>query len=252
MTAVADKQFSPADDAGLRTVVVVATYNERENIADLLDAIFANLPQADVLVIDDGSPDGTGKYVDERATTEPRLFAIHRTGKLGLGSATVAGFRWALERDYEIVVTMDADFSHPPVALPELVRILREREDVDVAIGSRYVAGGGIEGWPLKRRMASLAVNAYARTLLALPVRDCSGAFRAYRASVLRRLDLDSIRSRGYSYLEEILARLKRIGARFAEAPITFVDRTRGSSKINLREAAAALGIILLMGLRLR
>lgn len=233
-------------------MVAVATYNERENIADLLDAIFANLPQADVLIIDDGSPDGTGAYVDERATTEPRLFAIHRTGKLGLGSATVAGFRWALERNYHVVVTMDADFSHPPAVLPELVRILRERDEIDVAIGSRYVAGGAIEGWPLNRRLASVAVNAYARTLLGLPIRDCSGAFRAYRASVLRRLDLDSIRSQGYSYLEEILARLQRIGARFAETPITFVDRTRGSSKINLREAAAALGIILLMGLRLR
>jgi dolichol-phosphate mannosyltransferase len=252
LTAPSEPPASPDRAPAARTVVAVATYNERENIADLLDAIFANLPQADVLIIDDGSPDGTGRYVDERAKTEPRLFAIHRTGKLGLGSATVAGFRWALERNYDVVVTMDADFSHPPAVLPELVRILQDRPEIDVAIGSRYVAGGGIEGWPLKRRMASLAVNAYARTLLRLPIRDCSGAFRAYRASVLRRLDLDSIRSQGYSYLEEILARLQRIGARFAEAPITFVDRTRGSSKINLREAAAALGIILLMGLRLR
>lgn len=233
-----------------RLLVVVATYNEIENLPELIEAILMRLPQSDILVIDDGSPDGTGKWVDIRKATEPRLACIHREGKLGLGSATVAGMNYAIESGYEWMITMDADFSHSPEDLPKLFRMIKdERDNIDVAIGSRYVKGGEISGWPLRRRVMSRCVNTYARLCLSLPVRDCSGAFRAYRVAVLESLPPAAIRSRGYAYLEEILWRLKRNGAQFVETPIHFRDRTRGHTKINWKEAVAALYHILRFGI---
>ncbi len=235
-----------------RTLVTVATYNEMENLPRLVDEVFLVAPQAHLLVIDDNSPDGTGRWADERAEEDSRVHVLHRPGKLGLGTAIVAGMQYALEHQYDYVLNMDADFSHRPQYIPDLLAAMDRPEGppVDVAVGSRYVAGGGVEGWPWRRRFMSSSINWYARILLGLPVRDCSGAFRCYRASALAKLNFDAIRSRGYSFQEEILWHLKRQGARFAEVPIVFVDRTAGRSKINTREALLALWIIFVLGLR--
>jgi dolichol-phosphate mannosyltransferase len=236
----------------LRTLVTLATYNEIENLPRLVSEIFRRLPEADILVIDDNSPDGTGRWCDEQAKVDERLRCLHRPRKQGLGSATIAGMRYALQRDYALVLNLDADFSHHPRYLPDLLAGM-EREGelaVDVMIGSRYVPGGGIEGWPLRRRLMSRCVNTLARLLLGLKVKDCTGALRCYRTETLRRLDLDAIRSRGYAYLEEILWRLQRQGARIGETPIVFVDREKGQSKINAREALAVLWLVVRLGVR--
>ncbi len=235
-----------------KTLVTIATYNEIENLPRLVGEIFRHAPQADLLVIDDNSPDGTGRWCDEQSLRDPRIHCLHRPGKLGLGTANVAAMRYALERDYRFVLNMDADFSHPPDRVPKLLEAMEPpgEQPVDVAIGSRYTAGGRIEGWPLRRRLMSRGVNTCARWLLGLRTRDCSGGFRCYRTSMLARLDFDRIRSRGYSYYEEILWRLKCEGARFAEVPITFVDRRHGSSKIDMQEAARAMGTLFLLGVK--
>jgi dolichol-phosphate mannosyltransferase len=214
----------------------------------LIDEIHAVVPNADILVIDDNSPDGTGAWCDRRAAADGRVHCLHRSGKLGLGTAIVAGMRYAIEHGYDQVVNMDADFSHHPRHLPALLAGMDG--PVDVMIGSRYVPGGRIEGWPLRRHLMSRAVNWYARTLLRLAPRDCSGSYRCYRTSLLARLNFDAIRSRGYSFQEEILWRLRQVGARFGETPITFADRVRGASKINGREAWGALWVILRLGLQ--
>ncbi len=235
------------------TIVTLATYNEIENLPRLVDEILATAPDVDLLVIDDNSPDGTGTWCDTKSAFEPRLHCLHRSGKLGLGTATIAGMQFALEHGYRFVLNMDADFSHHPRYLPALLAGM-DRPDgspnVDVMIGSRYVQGGKVEGWPLRRHLMSRGVNTYARWLLGLPTKDCSGAFRCYRASLLQQVDFDAIRSRGYSFQEEILWHLKRLGAKFGETPITFADRRHGSSKIDSREAASALRVILSLGMR--
>jgi dolichol-phosphate mannosyltransferase len=228
-----------------RTLVTVATYNEVENLPLLVEAIWQVAPRADVLVIDDNSPDGTGRWCDERAATEPRLKCVHRAGKLGLGTATIAGMQYAIEHGYDQVLNMDADFSHHPRYIPA---ILAGMSDADVSIGSRYCPGGGTKDWPFKRRFMSWAVNTYARFLLGLKPKDTSGAFRCYRVSLLKQLDFAAIKSRGYSFQEEILWRLKRLGARMSETPIVFADRERGVSKINKQEAVAALWVIFRLG----
>ncbi len=235
-----------------RSLVTVATYNEIENLPRLVGSIFDYAPHSDLLVIDDNSPDGTGRWCDEYAATDARLHCLHRAGKLGLGSAILAGMNYAIQHRYDYVLNMDADFSHDPRYIPALLAGMdpEGQPPVDVAIGSRYVPGGGIEGWPLRRHLMSRGVNGYARWLLSLSPQDCSGGFRCYRTSLLAQLDLASIRSRGYSFQEEILWRLKRLGARFLEVPIVFVDRKHGRSKIDRREAVAALRIIFLLGLR--
>lgn len=235
-----------------KTLITVATYNEIENLPKLVGEIFETLPEADLLVIDDNSPDGTGRWCDERAAEDPRVHCLHREGKLGLGTAIIAGMKYAIEHGYRQVLNMDADFSHHPRYLPELVAGMdpADAEPVDVMIGSRYVPGGGVERWPWRRKFMSGGVNLYSRWLLGLESKDCSGAFRCYRTEVLARLDFDRVRSRGYSFQEEILWHLKRAGARFGETPIVFVDRALGSSKINSTEALAALWIIFGLGLR--
>ena len=230
-----------------RTLVTVATYNEIENLPPLAEAIFAVAPHVDLLVIDDNSPDGTGRWCDQQSTTDPRIRCLHRPGKLGLGTATIAGMRYAIEHGYDLLLNMDADFSHHPRYIPAL---LAGMENADVMIGSRYVAGGGVKDWPLTRKLMSWGVNAYARLLLGLSPRDCSGAFRCFRVELLKKIDFDLITSRGYSFQEEILWHLKRAGARFSETPILFADRQRGQSKINSREALAALWIIFRLGVR--
>jgi dolichol-phosphate mannosyltransferase len=246
--ALPQSQMAAPLPSPARSLVTLATYNEIENLPALVAEILKFVPEADILVVDDNSPDGTGRWCDERAHDEPRLHCLHRPGKLGLGTATIAAMQYGLAHGYSYVVNMDADFSHAPNKLPELIACLEENPQVDVAIGSRYVTGGGIEGWPLRRHLMSRMVNALARSSLRLPVRDTSGAFRAYRADLLRRVDLGQVRSRGYAFEEEILWLLKRAGAQFREIPITFVDRRFGQSKINLREAFTALGMIFRLG----
>lgn len=229
-----------------RTLVTVATYNEIDNLPALVAEVLLVAPRADLLVIDDNSPDGTGRWCDAQAAGEPRLHCLHRDGKLGLGTATIAAMQYAIGHDYEYVLNMDADFSHHPRYIPALLAAM---DQADVAIGSRYCPGGGVKDWPLARRLMSWGVNTYARALLGLVPRDTSGAFRCYRVALLKQLDFAAIRSRGYSFQEEILWRLKRLNARMVETPILFADRERGQSKINRQEAISALGIIFRLGL---
>jgi dolichol-phosphate mannosyltransferase len=235
-----------------KTLVTVATYNEMENLPRLVEEIFHFAPQADILVIDDNSPDGTGQWCEQQGANNARIACLHRPGKLGLGTATIAGMHYAIEHGYPFVLNMDADFSHQPKYLPALLGGMDPpgQPPVDVMIGSRYIPGGGVEGWPLKRQLMSRAVNLYARALLGLRAKDCSGGFRCYRTETLARLDLDAIRSRGYSFQEEILWRLKRLGARMGETPIVFVERQHGISKIDGGEALSALRIIFTLGMR--
>jgi dolichol-phosphate mannosyltransferase len=225
-----------------RTLVALATYNEIENLPSLVEAILQVLPDADVLVVDDNSPDGTGKWCDEQAAREPRLGCLHRPSKQGLGSATLAAVRYAIDRGYQVFVTLDADWSHDPQELPKLLAAI---DDADVAIGSRYCRGGAIEGWPWRRRLLSRWINGLTRLVLCVPVRDASGAFRAYRVAKLREIRLENVRSTGYAYLEEIVWHLHRGGATFAEVPITFHERRAGESKINVAEAAGKLSVLI-------
>jgi dolichol-phosphate mannosyltransferase len=235
-----------------RILVAIATYNELESLPDLVQEVRRVLPGADLLIVDDNSPDGTGKWVAEKSESDPQVAGIHRPRKMGLGSATLAALRYAVEHNYTYVVALDADGSHDPRYIPAMLDTIRGNgeEPPDIVIGSRYVPGGGTEGWPLHRRLMSRMVNAFARLMLGLPVRDCSGAFRCTRVEMLRKVDLGSFRSGGYSLFEELLWRCKQASARFEEVPIVFSNRTRGQSKINARESISALWMLMRLGLR--
>ena len=238
----------PPETSPPRLLVSLATYNEAENLGPLVRAIRCYAPHATVLVIDDNSPDGTGRVADRLAEELPSVFAIHRSGKLGLGSAILGAMRFALENGFEQILNLDADFSHPPRFIPDL---LAGMDRVDVMIGSRYVAGGGVSSrmFDAKRRLMSFGINTYARLLLGLTSRDNSGSYRCYRVSKLAEIDLGRIHSRGYSFMEEILFRCRQVGCRIGETPIIFEDRRAGVSKINSLEVARALEIILRLGL---
>ncbi len=241
---------SPSPGNADVTLVMTATYNEIENLPRLVDEVFAVVPAVHLLVVDDNSPDGTGVWCDRRSAEDRRVHCLHRAAKQGLGTATIAGMKYAIEHGYKHVLNMDADFSHHPRYLPAMIAGMDppNGEPIDVMIGSRYVAGGGTVGWPLKRKIMSRGVNLYARWLLWLQARDVSGAYRCYRVSKLAELDFSQVRSRGYSFQEEILWMLRR-AARIAETPILFADREQGTSKINSREALALLRIIARLGL---
>jgi dolichol-phosphate mannosyltransferase len=204
----------------------------------MLAALFAVDPELHVLVIDDGSPDGTGALADEIAAREPRLFVLHRTRKEGLGKAYLAGFAWALERAYDLVVEMDADFSHDPRTLPAL---LARARDADLVLGSRYVPGGGTHGWGPLRRLLSAGGSLYARTILGLPIRDLTGGFKCFRRGVLEAIDLGSVGCSGYAFQIELTHRAHRAGFRVAEVPILFVDRRAGRSKMSGRIVLEAI-----------
>lgn len=225
-------------------LIGISTYNEIENLPTLVKEIDEHLPRADILIVDDNSPDGTGRWSDVQAQARDDFSCIQRAGKLGLGSATIATLQTAIDKGYRFVINMDADLSHSPKYLPALVAAIEHQDDVDVAVGSRYVAGGGVTGWPLTRKIMSRGVNAMARLLLRLPTHDCSGSFRCYRVSTLEQVSLDQVRSQGYSFFEEILWHLRHAGASFVEVPIVFQDRERGKSKINLQEVITAVKII--------
>jgi dolichol-phosphate mannosyltransferase len=243
-------ESSPPEQTSGRTLVTICTYNERENISRLIPLIRESLPTADVLVVDDNSPDGTAEIARELGRSDPRVLLLLRTAKEGLGAATLAGLRWAVDHGYEFVLNMDADFSHHPRHLPAVRQCMQV---ADVGIGSRYVPGGGIVGWSLKRHVMSQGINVYSRVLLGLKTHDCSGAFRCYRVSKLKEIDFARFRSRGYAFQEEMLYRCVQVGCRIAETPVTFEDRIVGQSKINVKEMARAVRDLFLLGLdRLR
>ena len=232
-----------------RVLVVIPTYNERENLEPILGRVRAAVPDAHVLVVDDNSPDGTGKLADEAAAADECVQVLHRTEKNGLGQAYVAGFRWALAAGYDVVVEMDADGSHAPEELPRLLTALR---DADLVIGSRWVPGGQVRNWPVSRQIISRGGNTYARMLLRFPVRDATAGYRAYRRAVLEDLELDEVASQGYCFQIDLAWRTWRAGFRVLEVPITFTEREVGHSKMSRSIVTEALWRVALWGLTSR
>jgi len=232
----------------VRTLVVLPTYEEAENIAEVLRRLRAAVPSADVLVVDDSSPDGTADIAKAAAHELGKIDVTIRPGKNGLGSAYRDGFREGLLLGYDVLVEMDSDLSHDPSALPDLLRAVEN--GADLAIGSRYVPGGSIPNWPLHRRSLSRWGNRYSAFMLRMDVRDSTSGYRAYRADMLRRLELDAVRADGYGFQIEMAYRVARLGGRIAEAPIEFRDRVRGNSKMSSRIIAEALTLVTWWGLR--
>jgi Glycosyltransferases involved in cell wall biogenesis len=225
-----------------RALVIVPTYNERFNVARLIPAILAQDASLDVLVVDDASPDGTGAIVDAIAANNPRVNILNRTGKLGLGTAYLDGFRWALERRYDFIFEMDADFSHNPERLPEFLAAIR---DADLVLGSRYQNGHvNVVNWPMSRLFLSYAANLYARKVTGLPVFDTTGGFKCFRRNVLESIDLSSVKSTGYAFQIEMSFRAWKRGFRIIEIPIVFVDRTEGMSKMSKRIMREAIWMV--------
>ena len=230
------------DDLPDRALVIVPTYNERFNIARLIPAILAQDPSLEVLVVDDGSPDGTGEIVDGIAANNARVHIIHRASKLGLGTAYIAGFRWALERKYDLVFEMDADFSHNPERLPEFLEAIKES---DVVLGSRYQNGHvNVVNWPMSRLFLSYGANIYARFVTGLPIFDTTGGFKCFRRNVLESIDLNSVKSNGYAFQIEMSYRAWKRGFQLFEIPIIFVDRTEGVSKMSKKIVREAIWMV--------
>ena len=223
-------------------LIIIPTYNERDNLKTLCDQVLTALPSADLLIVDDNSPDGTGQLADEMAAKNPRIQVLHRSGKLGLGTAYIAGFRFALSKGYEFIFEMDADFSHDPVYLPALLGAAKD--GAGVVIGSRRVPGGGTENWGLGRQLISSGGSLYARTILGLDVRDLTSGFKCFRREVLAAIDLDAVRSNGYSFQIEMTYRAIRKGFSVAEVPIIFIDRRAGQSKMSSKIFAEAMGMV--------
>jgi dolichol-phosphate mannosyltransferase len=221
-----------------RALVCVPTYDEKENVVAIVEAVLAAAPEVDVLVIDDNSPDGTGRLADEIAAREPRVHVLHRAGKEGLGKAYLAGFAWALARGYGLVLEMDADFSHDPRYLPAMLEAARE---ADLVLGSRYVPGGGTVNWGVVRKLISRGGSLYARTILRIPIRDLTGGFKCFRREVLEAIDLPTVECTGYAFQIELTYRTLRKGFRVREIPIVFVDRRVGHSKMSRRIVLEAL-----------
>jgi dolichol-phosphate mannosyltransferase len=221
------EQPGPSD----RALVIIPTYNERENIARIIDVTLAQDPRLNVLVVDDGSPDGTGKLVEELAAANPRINVMHRPKKLGLGTAYIAGFKWALERDFEYMFEMDADFSHDPKSLP---KFLAAAQEADLVVGSRYLNGRvTVVNWPMSRLALSYAANMYARVVTGYSLWDLTAGFKCFRRRVLQAIDLDAVRSNGYGFQIEMSMRAARKGFVVREIPIVFMDRTEGTSKMS-------------------
>ena len=231
-----------------RALIVVPTYNERDNVEGVAAAFLAALPVADLLFVDDNSPDGTGEVLDRLAGVEPRISVLHRFGKLGLGTAYLDGFAWGITRGYDFLFEMDADGSHDPRHLPEMFRLASE--GADVVVGSRYVAGGGTVNWGVGRKLISRGGSLYARTILGVRVRDLTSGFICWRRATLEAIDLSTVRSNGYSFQIEMKYRALRRGLRLVETPITFVDRRVGQSKMS--RAIFAEALLMVWKLRLR
>jgi dolichol-phosphate mannosyltransferase len=226
----------------MKTLIIIPTYNEVDNLRPLLERIFAQVPESDILVVDDNSADGTGKLADEIQTEKPQVHVLHRSSKLGLGTAYIVGFKYALTHGYDMVFEMDADFSHDPRYLPAFFQAI---EQADLVIGSRYVQGGNTPSWSPLRRLISSSGNIFARLLLGMPVRDCTAGFRCYRTLVLRNIDLDTIQSEGYAFQVELTYRVLQQGFRIVEIPIVFIDRRVGKSKMSRKIVIEAFTYVL-------
>jgi len=229
-----------------RLLMVVPTYDEADNLAWLVGRILASVPHADVLVVDDSSPDGTGAIADRMAAQEPRIQVLHRPTKEGLGKAYLAGFRWALAQDYDLIGEIDADGSHQPEQLP---RLLAAIEDADLVIGSRWVPGGSVTNWAFTRELLSRGGNLYTRLLLGIHVRDATAGYRLFRRTTLEKIDLDDVSSYGYVFQADLAFRTLRAGLRVVEVPIEFVERVRGDSKMTRQVATESLRRITRWGL---
>lgn len=224
------------------TLIIIPTYNELENIGPITQAIFENLPETDILIVDDNSPDGTGKKADELAAADSRIQVMHREGKQGLGKAYLAGFKWALERPYKFIFEMDADFSHDPKRLPAFLEAAKD--GADLVLGSRYVDGGGTVNWGLSRKIISRGGSLYARTILGIPINDVTGGFKCFRREVLEGIGLDEVMSVGYSFQVELNYRAVRRGFKVREIPITFEDRKVGKSKMSRKIFLEAMTMV--------
>ena len=214
----------------MKTLIIIPTYNELENLRPLLEEIFSFVPDIDILIVDDNSPDGTGALADEIHEQNPQVQVLHRAGKLGLGTAYIAGFKYAVAHNYDAAFEMDADFSHDPQYLPDFLKAI---ENADLVIGSRYIPGGDTPNWSFVRRMISGCGNIFARFMLGIPVHDCTAGFRCYRSEVLESIDLDTIQSQGYAFQVELAYRVMRQGFKIVETPIIFMDRRVGKSKMS-------------------
>jgi dolichol-phosphate mannosyltransferase len=225
-----------------RALVIIPTYNERENLPKITAQVLAQDPRLEILVVDDGSPDGTGAMADAMAAAEPRIHVLHRPKKMGLGTAYLAGFRWALERDYAFIFEMDADFSHDPKHLPQFLQAI---ESADVVLGSRYLNGKvTVINWPMSRLLLSYGANIYARIVTGLFKWDLTGGFKCFRREVLAAIDLEAVRSNGYAFQIEMSVRAWKKGFRLAEIPIVFADRTEGESKMSGRIVREAVWMV--------
>lgn len=226
-----------------KTLVIVPTYNERENLPPLVQKVFALPVKVDLLIVDDNSPDGTGKMADEFAQKNPGMHVLHRAEKNGLGRAYIAGFKWALERDYEFIMEMDGDFSHDPGEIPNFIKRAVE-DNADCVIGSRYSNGIRVINWPLKRLILSMGAGMYVRVITGLPLSDPTGGYKLFRRRALQSLDLDAVRSNGYSFQIELSHKLWRRGMNISETPIIFLDRFHGSSKMSKKIVREALVMV--------
>ncbi|KAA5540752.1 polyprenol monophosphomannose synthase [Roseiconus nitratireducens] len=233
-------------------MIGICTYQESDNIENLIRRLFQALPEAVVLVVDDNSPDGTADVVRRLQAEFDRLELVVRTDARGLGSAIVRAMREAVDRGLPLFLNLDADLSHDPSELPQLLDRAIADPSLDVVIGSRYVDGGKIVGWPLRRRLMSKFVNRFATGVLGLPVKDCSGSMRCYRTAALQRIGLDSLQCTGYAVLEELLVKFNRSGGKMAELPITFVEREHGHSKLSLAEAVRSIGFMMRLAVQSR
>ncbi len=222
----------------MKSLIIIPTYNEKENINRLIPEILKYLPNTHILFIDDNSPDGTADTIKTLQRTNPKLHLLERPGKLGLGSAYIQGFKWALKREYEFIFEMDGDFSHHPKYLPKLLEVARTH---DLALGSRYIKDGGVENWPVHRKLLSLGGSFYSRTLLGLPYKDLTGGFKCFRRKVLQSLNLDQIQSEGYCFQVELTYRAHQKGFKISEVPIIFSERQHGKSKISKKIVLEAL-----------
>jgi dolichol-phosphate mannosyltransferase len=229
-----------------RVAVIIPTYNERDNIASVTARIRSVVPEADLLVVDDNSPDMTGQIADELAAADSHIHVLHRQSKAGLGTAYLAGFRWALDHRYGVIVEMDADGSHQPEELPRLLRALK---GADLVLGSRWIAGGQVLNWPRSRRILSRAGNVYARCMLGISLKDVTGGYRVYRASVLPMIGLENVQSQGYCFQIDLVRRALGAGLVVIEMPITFMERTRGKSKMSRTIVCEAIWMVTRWGI---
>ncbi len=225
----------------MKTLVIIPTYNERDNIEQIVPQVLEKHSSIDVLIVDDGSPDGTGEIADAMSEENSRISVIHRKNKSGLGTAYVAGFKYAIEKKYDYIFEMDADFSHDPKYIPEFLNAIKE---TDLVIGSRYISGVNVVNWPMSRLLLSYYANVYSRLITGLPVKDATGGFKCFRREVLEAIDLDQVQSNGYSFQIEMSFRAKRKGFGIKEIPIVFEDRRVGQSKMSKKIVREAIWMV--------